>query len=299
MTVQHFCPECLELRNFKEVYEDETFNVKGEKINIRSRYLECEECAEVISDPENPDENFIKAYDEYRSRKNLLQPSEIKKIREMYGLSQRTLSKILGWSHVTLSRYETGAIQSVSHNNELILIRENPFNLLLLLRTNKNSLSPSEFKKIEELLLNAISEQSVTVQSDDNVLTIPKKLYQELLNKANDDKSDVNDELIYLLTKSLTENNMNNTQELILSKIEELLNLNTRIEAHEDSYYEDEIVAALDKNLRGKKPEHRFEDYFRELEENLRYRQNTDHSPNRLASLFQKSNILISKLMEV
>lgn len=40
---------------------------------------------------------LVSAYNEYRRRHKLLLPEEIKKIREQYGLSQRSFAKLLNW----------------------------------------------------------------------------------------------------------------------------------------------------------------------------------------------------------
>lgn len=69
MLVQHFCPECLEDRNFTEVFEEEVFKIKDEEINVNCRYLQCEVCNEKILHPNDPDENYEKAYDIYRTKK--------------------------------------------------------------------------------------------------------------------------------------------------------------------------------------------------------------------------------------
>lgn len=159
MIQQYFCPECLDIKEFEDVYIDENFNVKDEEIMINSHYLECMNCNERILDPKNEDENFIQAYTLFRERKNLLLPEEIIKLREKYDLSQRQLAKILGWSHVTLSRYESGALQSTSHNNELVLI-DDPKNMLRILNMNKENLSESEYKRINEKITNIINEKS-------------------------------------------------------------------------------------------------------------------------------------------
>lgn len=158
MNYQQFCPECLELKEFNEVYRKETFNVKQEKIIVNSRYLKCTECLEEILVPGEEDENFSKAYDMYREKKNLLFPEEIKIVREKYGLSQRMLAKILGWGHATLSRYETGALQSISHNNELVLIKE-PENMLKLLETNKGNLSIDEYNEVRKKIIATIDSK--------------------------------------------------------------------------------------------------------------------------------------------
>lgn len=149
MTFEQFCPECMEVTKFKVVHIDEELKVKDELITIKARYLECFECEERILDPENENENYVKAYNEYRKRKKLLLPDEIISLREQYGLSQRQLARILGWSHVTLSRYESGGIQSVSHNNELVLLHE-PENMLKILKRNGENLSEKDYFNIKK-----------------------------------------------------------------------------------------------------------------------------------------------------
>ncbi|WP_054950682.1 type II TA system antitoxin MqsA family protein [Numidum massiliense] len=133
---EKFCPECLDYTKCDLVTEKKTFTVKkDENIIIEAKYLTCQECGEYVPDKGLSRENYSKAYKEYRNRKGLLQPEEIVEIRNKYGLSQRQLAKILGWSHATLSRYESGDIQSVSHNNQLELIKD-PCNLKKLVDNN-------------------------------------------------------------------------------------------------------------------------------------------------------------------
>ncbi|WP_306373074.1 type II TA system antitoxin MqsA family protein [Bacillus subtilis] len=283
MFSQHFCTSCLDMKNFDEIFEEEIFNIKGEEIKIISRFLQCE-CGKKILDPNNVDENFAKAYDEYRKRKNLLQPSEIIKIREMYGLSQRQLAKILGWSHATLSRYETGAIQSVSHNNVLVLIRENPANLLKLLENNKHLLSASEYQIIKEYLEIAVSEQSASHEETD-LLNVPKQMYQKLFKRKN--KIYDNEQLIYFFKTALMQNELNNVHELktILRDTNFYSGrLNNRL-SKENHYGIDYAFAdELEKNIREKRHNHSDNELFEGLdlvEKNIK----NEHKIDKLASL--------------
>lgn len=147
MILEKFCPECLEETDCSPIEITKEFEVKDEKIKIKARYLTCHQCNEIIPDPKLDEENFQRVYAEYRRRKNLLQPGEIVALRNKYGLSQRQLAKILGWSHATLSRYETGALQSASHNNELILLQD-PRNMLVIVERNSGNLSEREVETI-------------------------------------------------------------------------------------------------------------------------------------------------------
>lgn len=157
---EKFCPDCLDYTSCESFSQETTYNVRGEDIVIKALFLRCLICHEIVPDGERQEHNFNNVYHEYRQRKNLLQPSEIKEIRENYGLSQRQFAKILGWGHATLSRYEGGALQSTNHNNELVLLKQ-PYNMMQVLQVNSNNLAEDEYKKIEDKILKVheVSEQ--------------------------------------------------------------------------------------------------------------------------------------------
>ncbi|MEA4925287.1 MAG: DUF4065 domain-containing protein [Syntrophomonadaceae bacterium] len=143
-----YCVECLENSNFSPVQKNKVFDIKGESIEIMTTRYQCSCCGAIIPDPYLEERYFEEAYCEYRKRKGLLQPNEIVHIREMYGLSQRQFAKLLGWSHATISRYESGALQSPSHNAELIMLKK-PENMKGLLESSSNQLSQKEIKLLE------------------------------------------------------------------------------------------------------------------------------------------------------
>ncbi|QWS49419.1 type II toxin-antitoxin system MqsA family antitoxin [Bacillus sp. JNUCC-24] len=216
MLVQHFCPECLEDRNFTEVFEEEVFKIKDEEINVNCRYLQCEVCNEKILHPDHPDENYDKAYNLYRIRKNLLQPDEISQIRKMFSLTQRDFAKILDWSHATVSRYETGALPSKTHSNFLKSIRKYPPLLLDLAIENRDSLSDELVERIETII-QQLQEQSASHQ--ENTISLPKDLYDELIQRSIENNTDVNSAAISILTKSLTETYSETNYNEILSRL--------------------------------------------------------------------------------
>ncbi|WBX81274.1 DUF4065 domain-containing protein [Virgibacillus salarius] len=143
-----FCTCCLEEVEASKINTTEIFDIKGEKIQVESTYYKCPVCDELMYDNENPSENINKAYNEYRNLKNILKPEEIIDIREKYNLSQRQLAKLLGWGHATISKYESGALPSINHNNTLVLLK-NSNNVSELLDRNKENFTVSEYKKIK------------------------------------------------------------------------------------------------------------------------------------------------------
>src|SRR5690625_807753 len=99
-------------------------------------------------DPETLSENLEEAYAEYRVRKNILIAEEIIELRERFGLSQRQFAKLLGWGHATISKYESGVLPSIPHNNTLALLKD-PENFRELLERNKGSLNDREYDRIK------------------------------------------------------------------------------------------------------------------------------------------------------
>ena len=69
---------------------------------------------------------------------------QIVAIREMYGLSQVDLARLLGWGEATISRYESKAIQDEAYDNMLRIIRENPKVTLELFQKNASKFSPAK-----------------------------------------------------------------------------------------------------------------------------------------------------------
>jgi len=140
-----FCPTCL-INDSKIISKKETFDVKGDKIDITSNVRICNKCGQEIFDEELDSANLERAYAIYRKRCGLMTPDEIREIREKYRLSQRAFGKILGWGEITIHRYETGAIQDEAHNNILELLK-NPENMKAMLLKNKDKLNASQYKK--------------------------------------------------------------------------------------------------------------------------------------------------------
>lgn len=118
---EKLCPYCLDYTSCEPFSQETTYNVRGEDIIINAHLLKCLTCYEIVPDQERQENNFNNVYQKYRERKKMLQPLEIRAIREKHGLSQRQFASILGWEINMLSRYESGALQSFNENDELIL----------------------------------------------------------------------------------------------------------------------------------------------------------------------------------
>lgn len=158
---EHYCPNCESEVSVEEHDREEVYSVRGEQIPVRSRVLICSRCGEDLSDPERDEETLRRAYDEYRRRRGLLFPEDIRCLRQRYGLSQRQLARLLGWGLVTVQRYEKGALQDAAHD---LLLRqlEDPEFILRLAASPRADLSVRERGEIQARISQELGESRIT-----------------------------------------------------------------------------------------------------------------------------------------
>ena len=154
-----FCPNCEEYTKSMLGVEKEVYNVRGEPIEIEAEVAICQKCVSKIFEEERDSRNLEKAYDQYRQIHKLLSPDEIRTIREKYGLSQRALSRMLGWGEITIHRYESGAVQDNVHNSTLRLI-EDPRNMQNIFEANRNKLPAYTEARLEKRIASFLQEDN-------------------------------------------------------------------------------------------------------------------------------------------
>ena len=144
-----YCEVCEREVETKIITRNQVFNVCGEDIEIAAQVMVCAECGEELFNEELDSATLINAYNEYRRRHKLLLPEEIRKIREQYGLSQRSFAKLLNWGDKTIRRYENGAVQDRAHNSLLLFLRE-PENMRTYLTENEVALDEKQIARLLE-----------------------------------------------------------------------------------------------------------------------------------------------------
>lgn len=153
------CPICDERHEFEEKVRTKKTIVKGEPVEYEEVYFACNKYDEEneFVNGKMMNTNLLRARNAYRRKMGLLTSNEIVAIREMYGLSQVDLSNLLGWGEVTVSRYESKAIQDEPYDNILREIRDNPLRAFAYLEKNKEKLG-DKYSEIKSKILNCIDE---------------------------------------------------------------------------------------------------------------------------------------------
>lgn len=137
--IQMECPLCDKVHEVEERTRIAKTIIKGEEVNYEETYYFCQNSDEdenefVTGKMDN--DNLLNARNAYRKAHGLLTSDQIVAIRDMYGLSQVDLAKLLGWGEATISRYESKAIQDEAYDNMLRIIKENSLAALELLQKN-------------------------------------------------------------------------------------------------------------------------------------------------------------------
>jgi len=156
--MKHICPNCEEITNVEHIKSAEELTVKGERINVPAQYYRCLKCSAEFDDPDSKHDPLALAYKEYRRRHGMMQPKEIRELRQGYGLTQKEFCRLLGWGEVTLSRYENGALQDSTHNTVLQMIKD-PRNLLNLIELQGDFIAEEKKEKLIGLLRKAVEER--------------------------------------------------------------------------------------------------------------------------------------------
>jgi len=157
MIMKGVCPNCEKITELELIKAIEEFNVRGELIKVKVEHYKCKKCGEEFDDPNSKDDPLDRVYREYRRKKGMIQPEEIREVRRLYGLTQNELSKLAGWGGATLSRYENGALQDDAHDRILQLVK-NPQNMHRLIIKNGSFLPEEKKNRLLEELSAAVEE---------------------------------------------------------------------------------------------------------------------------------------------
>lgn len=150
MEKERMCFECgakntYELRNTIREYKGDGYHFEL-KVNIPF----CPQCGAPIYDEEFEKKIAKKANEKIREQRGIITREEILIILDSYNVSQKFLSKLLGWGEITLTRYINGNYTpNVSNSNKLKDLK-NPYVFQMLLQNFQNA----QLEKNDEKLLN-------------------------------------------------------------------------------------------------------------------------------------------------
>ncbi|MBN2217131.1 MAG: DUF4065 domain-containing protein [Pirellulales bacterium] len=155
-TLTNYCVVCGKDREFEHRQQPTEFEVRGETLVFDVPVSVCMTCGTMETEKDvDPAEM---AFALYREKHDLLTPKEIKEIRTLYRLSQRSLADLLGMSEATINRYEKGGLQDESHDIAIRACR-NVEVMRDLLQRHGNRLSDWQRQRVEDALQGEVERQ--------------------------------------------------------------------------------------------------------------------------------------------
>ncbi|MCH5224189.1 MAG: type II toxin-antitoxin system MqsA family antitoxin [Muribaculaceae bacterium] len=130
---------------------------RKENFEITRKLYRCDQTGLEFSTEEQDEEAVDLIYDAYRKKHGIPSPSEIKSLREKYGLSASKMSLILGFGINQYHNYETGEVPSLS-NAKLILAAMNPEFFKTLILLVKEDLGERTCKHLQEIDFSSSSD---------------------------------------------------------------------------------------------------------------------------------------------
>lgn len=142
-----YCLSCDEIRECNLCEENVTTIINGSTITYIEKNYICSVCGEKVYDKEVFDYNANAANDELRKITGLIRKCEIQEILDKYSISQKNLSKVLGFGEIQISRYLKSGNPSKEHSDILKSIKDNHFVFEGYLLNSKNILNEKIYKK--------------------------------------------------------------------------------------------------------------------------------------------------------
>lgn len=148
------CYECGAIEQYK--FKDVIRRYKGEgyDFEIIVRVPFCEKCRTPIYVEDVEKEIALRVNAKIMEQKNIITQEEMLGILEKYSISQKFLSKLLGWGEITLTRYIRGKYTPNTVNSNRLRELKNPYVFQALLKDyqgkNMEISEEKAFKKVEE-----------------------------------------------------------------------------------------------------------------------------------------------------
>ena len=124
---------------------------RKENFEITREMYRCDQTGIEFSTEEQDEKAINQIYDAYRKKHGIPSPSEIKALREKYGLSAAKMSLILGFGINQYHNYEMGEIPSLS-NAKLILAVMNPEFFKTLVLLVKDDLGEKTYNHLQKVV---------------------------------------------------------------------------------------------------------------------------------------------------
>lgn len=131
----------------------------------------CAECGAPIYDEDFEEEIRKRANEKIREQREIIKREEILDILKRYNVSQKFLSRLLGWGEITLTRYVAGNYTPSQTNSNKLKGLNNPYVFQKFLEDNLEENSDLE-KKLFEKAQNKVNDELHYLESAEGKILV-------------------------------------------------------------------------------------------------------------------------------
>jgi transcriptional regulator with XRE-family HTH domain len=150
--------------NVEKKFKSETYTFRNEKYTVKRYYFQCVDTGKTFSNSEVDDMVMEDLYSQYRERHNIPSPAQLKELREKYGFSAHTMSKIAGIGINQYSIYENGEMPTIVVGQKLSSL----FDKATLLKSIESSMSKlgKDYGKVKEKVESYTEPYSLSIERE-------------------------------------------------------------------------------------------------------------------------------------
>lgn len=153
------CIECGTKNQYKFMDSIRKYEGGGYKFDLLVQIPFCENCGAPIYIEEVEDKINKEANRKIREQREIISREEILEIQERYHVSQKFLSKLLGWGEITLTRYiNKNYTPNITNSNRLKELK-NPYVFQRLLQDYRARDLEKEEEKAFRKAENSVSQE--------------------------------------------------------------------------------------------------------------------------------------------
>lgn len=140
------CSECGARNKYEFKETDRRYQGDGYDFTLSVKVPFCSMCGAPISNEEIESEIACEANEKIRESRGIITKEEIINILQKYNVSQKYLSRLLGWGEITLTRYVSGGYTPNANNSEKLKAINDPY-VLKKIMTERADESDGEIEK--------------------------------------------------------------------------------------------------------------------------------------------------------
>lgn len=136
--------------NVTEHFKYETYTFRNEKYTVKRSYYQCVDTGRTFSNAEVDGKAMSDLYAQYRERHGIPSPTNLKGLREKYGLSAHMMSKIAGIGINQYGLYENGEMPTLAIGLRLASLFEK--SVLLRSIENARNILGKDYTKVKKMV---------------------------------------------------------------------------------------------------------------------------------------------------